>query len=514
MLLALVVMILGLSGCFESRQEVTVKADGTGRVIMHAELDKRALATVARTFGRGAVDLQALRFRVVDQTFPDGTKVRTTDDAERSVLDASFDFDGSDDYRRKMAQINEAVTEDAVGSGPSGGSLEVRRVGDRMEVAIDLGGLPQDLESIDVSAMREVLAPDVQPKVTIAVTMPGSILSSNGTVNGRTVAWDLLTTGLPGTLQASSDIARPGLPAWALPAAAGIMLALALAAVGIILSRRARRSREPVVPYQPGPAQPPGPAGAGFPAAPAGLPPREPLEWPQEAAAPSVWAVQQPPASPPPRAQADAPPPAPPLAGSADGPPLVPIAPSDAPSGMPPPDAPPLVRITPSADATPPDSPPAAPPPEQPSPPQASIWGSRAPAATAGSSPEEARPWRVAPVAPAEPAGGPPLAPSPPDPPTPPAQPDRTGGMAPEPAGAATWSPSEGGGTSERHAPDPAPTAGARGEPEPAVTEAVPAAPAAPAPAPTGPIAGWYADPAGSGGLRYWDGSRWTRDTR
>lgn len=28
------------------------------------------------------------------------------------------------------------------------------------------------------------------------------------------------------------------------------------------------------------------------------------------------------------------------------------------------------------------------------------------------------------------------------------------------------------------------------------------------------PVAGWYSDPAGSGGTRYWNGSRWTADTK
>jgi hypothetical protein len=33
------------------------------------------------------------------------------------------------------------------------------------------------------------------------------------------------------------------------------------------------------------------------------------------------------------------------------------------------------------------------------------------------------------------------------------------------------------------------------------------------APAPPGPPAGWYADPAGAGGQRYWDGAAWTQHT-
>ncbi|HVF03369.1 MAG TPA: DUF2510 domain-containing protein [Frankiaceae bacterium] len=37
-----------------------------------------------------------------------------------------------------------------------------------------------------------------------------------------------------------------------------------------------------------------------------------------------------------------------------------------------------------------------------------------------------------------------------------------------------------------------------------------PAPPPAPAPVPAGPVAGWYADPAGAEAMRYWDGGAWT----
>ncbi|HTO01251.1 MAG TPA: DUF5684 domain-containing protein [Microthrixaceae bacterium] len=34
--------------------------------------------------------------------------------------------------------------------------------------------------------------------------------------------------------------------------------------------------------------------------------------------------------------------------------------------------------------------------------------------------------------------------------------------------------------------------------------------PSAPTPAPAGPVAGWYPDPSGGAGLRWWDGTAWT----
>ncbi|HET6875716.1 MAG TPA: DUF2510 domain-containing protein [Acidimicrobiales bacterium] len=41
-----------------------------------------------------------------------------------------------------------------------------------------------------------------------------------------------------------------------------------------------------------------------------------------------------------------------------------------------------------------------------------------------------------------------------------------------------------------------------------------PAAPAEPAVAQAGPPAGWYPDPTGAAGLRWWDGTRWTESVQ
>jgi hypothetical protein len=457
-LLAVVAALLGLSGCFKANQSVKVKADGSGSVVLHGELNKKAVAAIEKSLGDlglgGTTPDLAAPFLPVDKTFPDGTKVRTADNAERSTLDASFDFSGSDEYKRKLRQINEAI-DPGTGGGAfmsdDEGSILIRRVDDRMEVTLDVGS-STDAGDIDVSALRGLLDPETLPSVVVTITMPGSILNTNGKANGRTVTWDLLSNDAPPTLTASSKIAKPGLPAWALPAGAGLIVVLLLAMIGVALSKRSRAASAgpPVVPYQPVPTSQPAPPGTGtfFPA-PSGLPPREAVGWPSSS----------------------------------------PTEPTASPSGQPPSpgatwSSPPEAGVAPSPSGLPPREPvgqqPLASPPTPPPPPAA------------------ASPWAPAPPTPE--AGGP----------------AETGAGAP-------WAP----GTPPPEAPTPEAVAdplpwrvpGAAGDPGTAAPAAEPVAPAAPTPtapaaAAATPEPGWYSDPGGSGGVRYWDGQQWTQHTR
>lgn len=393
--LALVAALVVLSGCFKVSQDVEVRGDGSGSVTLHAEINKKALAELFTNLGglAGVTPDLITPFRSVNRTFPDGTKVRAVDSSERATLDASFDFSGPDEYRRKMQEVNEAVAANPDASLPDDGSIDIRRVRDLMEVKLDPGSFTAGTTDLPIAALSGMLEPDAQPEVLVTITMPGPVLTSNGQVRGRTVTWDLLGRGAPATLTASSEVDNPGAPTWALALGVGLILLVLVVTIAFFVSQRRHRLASAAGPEAPE-WSPTGHPGTGS-------------FFPPEATQPATggWPV------PPPR----------------------PPAPTPVPTG---------------------------PPPWQPS------------------------PWSVPPAVDAPPApwSGPPTPAAPPGPSSPP---------VPSTSPPTTRTP-----------PKREPTA-----------EQADAAPTAEIPV-TAPVPGWYADPAGGGGLRYWDGAQWTPHTR
>lgn len=75
-------------------------------------------------------------------------------------------------------------------------------------------------------------------EATLSVTFPGKVSSSNGTVDGNTVTWDLFTTTEPLEATASAT-SGPNIKLYAAIAGA-VVLALALGAIAFIVIRRMR----------------------------------------------------------------------------------------------------------------------------------------------------------------------------------------------------------------------------------------------------------------------------------
>jgi len=278
--LAVVAAVLSLSGCFKASQDVEVRADGSGSLVLHAEVDREVLAAVTARFNvAGVAGPDAALFQPVDKTFPDGAKVRAVDTPDRATLDASFDFSGPDEYRRKLEEVRRAIAVGPEATLPEG-SINIRRVDDRLEVALVVREVTA--ETLDPSILRDLLLPGTAPEIVVTLTMPGRILSSNGTASGRTVTWDLLDRGSPATLTASSTLDRPGLPAWAVPAGAGLVLVVLLLMILGTFLRRGHTAPAPADPVPAGP-QPVGPRGSFFPPSP---PLGAPAGWPAPPAPP------------------------------------------------------------------------------------------------------------------------------------------------------------------------------------------------------------------------------------
>ncbi|NTV40114.1 MAG: hypothetical protein HGA51_09215, partial [Demequinaceae bacterium] len=113
----------------------------------------------------------------------------------------------------------------------------------------------EDVFAVDGAAapvtddQKSQLPPGAESKLSI--TFPGEVIDSNGTVDGRTVTWDLFTMTDP--IHATGNATGPGsgsgsgVPTWMLIGGAVALVVLVGAVVAVILVRR-RGATEPINP--------------------------------------------------------------------------------------------------------------------------------------------------------------------------------------------------------------------------------------------------------------------------
>lgn len=171
----------------------------------------------------------------------------------------------------------------------------VTRVGDVFSV--DGAGAPVTADE------KKQLPPGAESR--LAITFPGPVIESNGTVAGNTVTWNLfaMTDPVHATAKATGPSSGPSIPAWMLiTGVAAFVILLGAAVVVVLLVRRRRNPAAPVSPE---------PIDWEIPAAPLSAEAPEPSAGEETAGGEPVGEA---PAPPPPVVEEPAPEPVPPVA--------------------------------------------------------------------------------------------------------------------------------------------------------------------------------------------------------
>ncbi len=282
---------LTLSGCIRYNVDMTLSEDDTasGTIVVAVQKGVGEQMGVAN-------DEEALTQLFGESPF--GPSFAPKDYADGDWVGKSYTFD------------TVAITD----LGDLASLFTVTRDGDVFSVDGDAAPVTEDEKS--------QMPPGAESKVSI--TFPGKVIDSNGTVDGRTVTWDLFTMTDP--IHATGNATGPGsglgVPAWLLVGGGIALVMLVGAAVAVILLRRRRdpAAHADAVPFEPAPFNP-APADGEVTAAPAvadapPAPPAPPVAEQLAPPAPTTAELLAPPAPPAPPAELLAPPapPAPPAA--------------------------------------------------------------------------------------------------------------------------------------------------------------------------------------------------------
>ncbi len=224
-----IVTALALSGCLKMEMNYTLNEDDTvdGSIVMAIEKG------VGESMGMSDEDL--LAEMGTEESFDDieGGTVEAYDDGD--YVGTKVTFEGE-----PLASLEE---QDA--------GITIVRDGDEYVVGGTFDTGEEDMSMLTGATM------------TLAVTFPGAIADSNGTVEGNTVTWDLLDAPDELMARGSATAGGSGLPVWIWGVLGAVVLAAVAGAV-IIVTRRNAPATVGSAPVEGVVEAPPAPEAASF----------------------------------------------------------------------------------------------------------------------------------------------------------------------------------------------------------------------------------------------------------
>ena len=211
---------LMLSGCFSVTMDLYVRSDDT--------VDGTAVLAVDRSL----VDAAGGEHRLIDSLTRSGSSFFGAAPSAGTVHVGRYESNGSVGVQFEIKGV--PLTDFGSGSDVgSAGGLSISRVGDTYVVS---GTFDPSLGVAEASA-AQAMASDSD--ITLAISFPGEVLHSNGTVTGQTVTWKP-DAGHQFRLQAVAKANSPGTLPMAKPLAwVGVgALVLVVVLAGVVVARR------------------------------------------------------------------------------------------------------------------------------------------------------------------------------------------------------------------------------------------------------------------------------------
>ncbi len=187
---------LVLSGCMDVSNDVTLDADGSGKVEISLLFSEQMMAMMAMEHG-GDIDaaIEELRSEMeADSEVPEDVEFVFEEREGGLYMGATASFDTPSELEELLTSGGEEAMFSSFSLVEHGDSWELTAAADTSGFDTSLSG--EDLGGseemdIDVDAFAELLGG--KPTVEFSMTFPGKVTDSNATtVDGTTATWDLL----------------------------------------------------------------------------------------------------------------------------------------------------------------------------------------------------------------------------------------------------------------------------------------------------------------------------------